>query len=44
MLTGPERAAVDRDFVAVTSHRKTVDSELFAEQLREAKALVCLTN
>ena len=25
-LTAPERAAVDRDFIAVTNHRKTVDS------------------
>jgi hypothetical protein len=37
-LTAPERAAVDRDFVAITNHRKTVDSELFAEQKREAKS------
>ena len=43
-LTAPERAAVDREFVAITNHRKTVDSELFAEQLREAKVLVGLTS
>ena len=42
-LTWPERAAVDRDFVAVTTHRKTINSELFAEQLREAKSLVGLS-
>jgi hypothetical protein len=43
-LTGPERAAVDREFVAVTRHRQTTDSELFAEQAREASPFRALTN
>ncbi len=42
MLTAPERAAIDREFVAVTKHRQTTDSELFAEQA--AAKFVGLTN
>jgi hypothetical protein len=43
-MTAPERAAVDREFVAITNRRRTVDSELFAAQVAEAKAFVGLTN
>lgn len=42
MLTAPERAAIDREFVAVTKHRQTTNSELFAEQA--AAKFVGLTN
>ena len=44
-LTAPERAERDREFVAVTTHRRTTDSMLFEEQLlAKAKAFVGLTN
>jgi len=43
-LSGPERAAVDREFVATTQHRRTTDSMLFREQIEAAKASVSLTN
>jgi hypothetical protein len=43
-LSAPERAARDREAVFVTQHRRTVDAELFAEQVREAAAFRALTN
>jgi hypothetical protein len=43
-LTPPERAAVDRDFVAVTKQRETPDSRLFAQQVLDAtKAAIGFT-
>jgi hypothetical protein len=43
MLTAPERRAVDAAFAPVTKHRRTVDSELFEEQVA-AKSFAALTN